>query len=87
MSEEQFLKDPTNLDLHREQARQGEVLKSVSDDIGSIKQVLVGDDKRSGMVVDVDQLKRSRQMMFAVLWALLTAFIGVGVTQISTLIG
>jgi len=87
MSEEQFLKEPTNLDLHREQARQGEVLKSVSDDIGSIKEVLVGSDKRSGMVMDVDKSQRSRKEVHAGIWAVLTAFIGVGVTQISTLIG
>lgn len=74
--------DPTNLDLHKEQARQGIVLNGLSENVREIKDVLVGSDQRSGLVVDVDRLRRSRAMVNAVLWTVFTAIIGTAATAL-----
>ena len=74
---------PTNLDLLREQSRQAIILDSLRDDIREIKEVLVGSDKRQGLVMDVDRLKRSRTLFHAVVWVVFTSMVGTAATVIA----
>lgn len=85
-SENQCEVHPTNLDLHREQARQATLLEGLRDDVKEIKGVLVGDDRRDGMVLEVDRLKRSRAMFHAVLWVCFTAIVGTAATVIASFV-
>lgn len=78
--------DPTNLDLHREQARHGVLLEELTRDVREIKDVLVGDDNRSGIVLDVDRLKQSRRLVHAVIWVVFTAIVGTTATLIAAYI-
>jgi len=83
MSDKKYQNEPTNLDLHREQAVLGTCLKSLHDDVREIKEVLVGSDKREGLVMDVDRLKRSRTLFHAVLWVVFTSVVGTAATVIA----
>lgn len=74
---------PTNLDLHREQARQCALLEGMSNDVKEIKAVLLGSDSKPGMVLEVDRLKRSRAFVNAVLWTFFTASVGTGITVLA----
>jgi hypothetical protein len=74
---------PTNLDLHREQARQATLLEGLRDDVKEIKEVLVGSGSRDGVLMEVDRLKRSRALFHAVLWLVFTAAIGTTATVIA----
>lgn len=76
MSDQKPCTNPTNLDLHVEQTRQGIILEKLSADITDIKQVLVGDDQRRGLVVDVDRLQRSFSFTKAILWVVFTTLFG-----------
>lgn len=78
--------DPTNLDLHREQARQATLLEGLRDDVKEIKDVLLGSERRDGVLMEVDRLKRSRSMFHAVLWVVFTAAIGTTATVIAAYI-
>lgn len=78
--------NPTNLDLHREQARQATLLEGLRDDVKEIKEVLLGSDRRDGVLMEVDRLKRSRAMFHAVLWVVFTAAIGTTATVIAAYI-
>jgi len=71
---------PTNLDLHIEQTKQSVMLEQVCKDVRDIKELLVGNGKRDGVVFDVDRLKRSHSMMKAIVWVLFTTFIGAAAT-------
>jgi len=82
-AQEKFMEQPTNLDLHREQARHATYLESMRDDVREIKEVLVGSDKREGLVMDVDRLKRSRALFHAVMWVVFTSAIGTAATVIA----
>ena len=78
--------NPTNLDLLTEQARQGALLESLRDDVKEIKEILVGSDKRQGVIMDIDRLKRSRALFHAVLWAVFIAAIGMAASVIASAI-
>ena len=78
--------NPTNLDLHREQARQATLLEGLRDDVKEIKEVLLGSDRRDGVLIELDRLKRSRAMFHAVLWVVFTAAIGTTATVIAAYI-
>lgn len=71
------LREPTNFDLQREQTRQAMVLDSLSSDISEIKEVLVGGDKRQGIVMDVDRLKQTDARRTSIVWVLFTTCIGI----------
>jgi hypothetical protein len=75
--------DPTNLDLHREQARQATLLEGLRDDVKEIKGVIIGSEKREGLIMDVDRLKRSRALFHAVLWVVFTTAIGTTATVLA----
>ncbi len=77
---------PTNFDLHIEQARQFTILEQVHSDIGEIKNVLAGENKRTGLIMDVDRLKRSSAFLKAFMWVIFTAFLGTASTVIITVI-
>ena len=83
---EQEKRDPTLLDLHIEQTRQATLLEGLRDDVGEIKNVLVGVDRRNGLVADVDRLKRSRAFSNAVLWLVFTTLIGTTATAIAAFV-
>lgn len=74
---------PTNLDLHIEQTRQATILEGLSTDVKDIKGVLIGTDKKDGLVVDVDRLKRSRMLTNAILWFVFTTVAGITGTVIA----
>ena len=74
MSECNKKPDPTTFDLHMEQARQGTILNGVRDDVREIKEVLLGQDKRGGLVMDVDRLKGHRKLSHAISWFFFTSF-------------
>jgi hypothetical protein len=76
--------DPTNLDLHREQARQGVLLNGLSQDIRDIKHVIIGNDRASGLVLEVDRLKQSSRTSRAFAWVVFTAGVGVTTTLIAS---
>lgn len=69
-------KKPTILDLHVEQTRQAIILDQLSSDTKEIKEVLVGSDKRKGLVVDVDRLKQANRLTKAIFWVLFTTIVG-----------
>lgn len=79
-------KNPTLVDLHIEQARQSVILEGLHSNILDIKDVLRGTDKRTGLVTDVDRLKRSHACFKAVLWFVFTTVIGTAVTAVAALI-
>lgn len=74
---------PTTLDLYQEQARQGAVLQELHSDVKGIKAVLLGDDRREGLVMDVDRLKRTKALMQAAVWVIFTAAVGTCATLLS----
>lgn len=76
---------PTIYDLHREQSRQAAIISNVADDISEIKAVLVGRDKREGLVIDVDRLKRTRTMFHAVIWVVFTSVVGTCATVVGSM--
>lgn len=75
--------NPTLFDLHLEQVKQGTTLDTLCEDISEIKEVLVGSDRREGIIVDVDRLKRSRALFHATLWVVFTTAIGTSATVIA----
>lgn len=72
-----------NLDLHLLQAQQTIILEGLRADVKEIKEVLIGTDKSDGMILEVDRLKRSRQVTNAVLWTIFTALIGTVATGLA----
>ena len=74
---------PSNLDFYREHANISANLSALREDVKEIKEVLVGNDKREGLVMDVDRLKRSRALFHAVLWVVFTSAIGIAATAIA----
>lgn len=81
-------KDPcnqskANLDLHLLQAQQTIILEGLRADVKEIKEVLIGTDKSDGMILEVDRLKRSRQVTNAVLWTIFTVLIGTVATGLA----
>lgn len=85
MSEDKF-DHPTILDLHKEQTRQAAILELVRANVEEIKDVLVGTDRRNGLVVDVDRLKRSRALSTAVWLIVFTAVVGAAATAVAAMI-
>ena len=75
---------PTNLDLHHQQIRQQMVLEQLHDDVREIKDVLVGSDRREGLIIDVDRLKRTRTLFHGVLWVIFTSAIGTTATVVAS---
>ena len=75
-----------NLDLRVLQAQQTILLEGLRADVKEIKEVLIGTDKREGLILEVDRLKRSRHVTNAVLWTIFTAIIGTVATGIATYI-
>ena len=69
-------KQPTIYDLHTEQVKQSVILGAVETDVKEIKAVLLGSERRSGLVMDVDRLKQSNSTLKAVVWLLFTTVIG-----------
>jgi len=76
---------PTIYDLHREQSRQAALISNVAEDISEIKAVLVGRDKREGLVMDVDRLKRTRTLFHAVIWVVFTSVVGTCATVVGSM--
>lgn len=69
-------KQPTIYDLHTEQVKQSVILGTMQTDVKEIKSVLLGAENRSGLVMDVDRLKRSNAILNAVVWLMFTTAIG-----------
>jgi hypothetical protein len=77
MSEEKD-HSPTIHDLHIEQVQQNVKLASIATDVKEVKEILVGNGKRTGLVLDVDRLKRTRATTKAIVWVLFTTLLGAG---------
>lgn len=76
--------EPTNLDLHKEQARQGALLEGLRDDVHEIKNHLIGDDRNVGLIREVDRLKRHKALVSAIVWIIVTTLVGVGGTVLAS---
>ena len=76
--------DPTITDLHTEQAKQGQTLTRVCICVEKLEQVLIGPDGRSGVITDVDRLKRSRALSNKILWAVFVAALGIVTTGLAS---
>ena len=74
---------PSQNDLYNQQTRQHMILEGLHDDIREIKEVLVGSDRREGLVIDVDRLKRSRALFHGIMWVVFTAAIGTTATVVA----
>lgn len=79
MSEEKD-HSPTVYDLHVEQVQQNVKLARIATDVKEVKEILVGNGKRVGLVLDVDRLKRTRATTKAIVWVLFTTILGAGAT-------
>ena len=77
--------EPTNLDLHREQARQGTLLEGLREDVRDIKSVIIGSSNKDGIVVQVDRLNRFKSITTAILWVLFTTILGTTATILAAL--
>lgn len=74
-------------ELRDDQIVQKTMLAQLCGDTREIKEVLIGEDKRSGMVIDVDRLKRVANVAKALFWLLITTTVGtVGTIAVSFLV-
>lgn len=73
---EKFFANPSILDLHREQARQGALLENLCSDTQEIKDCLMGHDDRVGLVIEVDRLKQTQKKASKIDWFLFTSVCG-----------
>lgn len=79
--------EPSNLDLHKEQARQGALMERMSDDVKEIKHCLLGHDDHPGLVLEVDRLKRGQKRAKAVHCVVFTTVLGTAATVLAKFFG
>ena len=65
----------------KEQARHKVMIETMSEDIKEIKNCLLGSEGSTGLVIDVDRLKRSRKTVSAVCWMMFTTVLGLAATM------
>lgn len=73
----------TNLDLHTEQAKHAVLLEGVCVDVREIKGILIGNNDRVGVIVDIDRLKQTQKRFNTTFWAVFTVAIGTTGTVIA----
>ena len=78
--------NPTIYDLHAEQIRQGTLLTGLCDDTKAVKDVLIGTDRKDGLVLEVDRLKRSKTLLYTFMWAIFITALGVAGTALASFI-